>query len=120
VTFDPVTPQVRTLLARIALSVAASFVLAALTLLPPAWRAPARRPDRTWPTWRLIAALYILAAQFVVSSYQDAEPLAWRWRNGWVFPLNIALIGVYFAMFAWHAYYLSRLRRLRDRDSLAG
>lgn len=119
-TFDPATPQVRALVARMVLCVAASFVLAALTLLPPAWRAPARRPDRAWPTWRLMAALYIFAAHFVVLGYEDAEPLAWRWRNGWVFPLGFALLGVYFAMFAWHAYYLSRLRRLRDRDSLAG
>jgi hypothetical protein len=120
VTFDPATPQVRAMVARMALCVAASFVLAALSLLPRSWRGPARRPDRTWPTWRLIAALYSFCAQFVVWAYEQAEPPAWRWRNGWVFPLQLAFLGVYFVMFVWNVRYLSRLGRLRDHGVSPG
>lgn len=116
-TLDPAPPQVGALVARLALCTAASFVLASLTLLPPAWRGPARRSDRAWPTWRLTAGFYSLAAELVVSAYESAEPLAWRWHNGWVFPVQLALLGVYGATFAWHLYYLSRLRRLRDHGS---
>lgn len=119
VTFDPATPQVHALVARMALCVAASFLLAALTLLPPAWRGPARRPDRAWPTWRATAGLYSMEAQFVVAGYEAAEPLAWRWHNGWVFPLQLALVGVFLLMLVWDARYRSRLRRLRDGNSLA-
>jgi hypothetical protein len=117
VTFDPATPQVRALAARMALCTAASFLLAALTLLPPAWRGPARRPDRPWPTWRLIAYLYSFFAGFVVMAYEQAEPLPWRWHNGWVFPVQLALLGVSFVMFVWNMHYLGRLRRLRDHGA---
>jgi hypothetical protein len=114
VTFDPATPQVRAVVARMGLCVVASLVLAALTLLPRSWRRPARRPDRTWPTWRLIAALYSFCAQFAVWACEQAEPLAWRGHNSWVFPLQLAFLGGYFVMFVWNVRYLSRLRRLRD------
>ena len=119
-TLDPVaTPQVRALFARMALGAAASFLLAALTLLPPAWRGPVRRPDRIVPAWRMTAAFYSFSGSFIVSAYQDAEPLAWRQQHRWIFPVQLALIGVYLAMFAWHLYYVRRLRRLREHGASA-
>ena len=114
VTVDPATPQVRALFARMALCVGASFLLAALTMLSPDWRRPARRTGRTVPAWRLIAGLYSFCGSFVVSAYRDAEPLAWRQHNGWAFLVQPALIGVFVAMLAWRGDYLRRLRRRRD------
>jgi hypothetical protein len=60
-----------------------------------------------------------MEAQFVVGGYEAAEPLAWRWHNGWVFPLQLALVGVFLVMSVWDARYRSRLRRLRDGNSVA-
>jgi hypothetical protein len=120
VTFDPATPQVRALVARLALCMAASLALAALTMLPPVWRHAVRRPDHPWPTWRLIAQTYIFSAAFVLWAYENAEPLAWRWRShnkDWVFALQLALIGVSIAMSAWSAVYLRRLQRPRDHGA---
>lgn len=115
VTFDPATPQVRALIARVALCVLASFVLAALTFLPRRWRVPARRPDRPWPTWRLIAGLYSGFANLAVGAYQQAEPPAWGWHNnGWIFLLQLTFIGLFGVMLLWNARYLGRLRRFRD------
>jgi hypothetical protein len=121
VTFDPATPQVRAMVARMALCTAASFLLAALTLLPPAWRSPARRPDRPWPTWRLIAYLYTFVAALLVAAYEQAEPETWGWHNhDRVLLLQLALVGVSLVMFVWNARYLSRLRRLRDHEVSPG
>jgi hypothetical protein len=116
-TLDAATPQVRSLLARLALCTAASFLLAALTLLPPAWRGPARGPDRRWPTWRLLAYLYSFFAAFVLMAYEQAEPLSWRRHNGWVFPVELALLGASMLMMAWNWRYLARQRRLRERGA---
>lgn len=116
VTFDPATPQVGALVARLALCMAASFALAALTLLPPAWRRAVRRPDRPWPTWRLIAQMHAFSATFVLFAYENAEPQAWRSHNrDWVFAVELALLGVSLAMAAWNMVYLRRLQR-RPRD----
>jgi hypothetical protein len=117
VTFDPATPQVRALFARMALCTTAGFLLAALTLLPPAWRGPARRPVFLAAAWRMIVAFCSFYGIFVVSAYEDAEPLAWRQHHRWVSPVQLALFGVYVAMFAWHTYYLRRLRRIRDHGA---
>jgi hypothetical protein len=115
VIFDPATPQVRAMAARLALCLAGSFVLAALTLLPPAWRHAVRRPGRPWPTWRLIAQMHAYNAAFVLFAYKDAEPQAWRSHNrNWVFLLELALIGVSVAMSVWNAFYLRRLQRRCD------
>ena len=113
-TVDPVTPQVRAMVVRMALCTAASFLLAALTLLPPAWRGSSRRPDRPWPTWRLIVYIYTFFASLLVGAYEQVEPLSWRWHNGWVFPVQLALFGVSAVMLVWNAYELRRLRRPRD------
>jgi hypothetical protein len=105
VTVDPpATPQVRVMAARMALSVAASFLVTALTLVPPAWRAGARRPGRASPTWRLTAALYSFGGAFVAWAYEAAEPSAWRDHyNGRVFLLAFPLISIFLAMSLWNA-----------------
>ena len=114
-TFDPATPQVRAMAARLALCLAGSFALAALTLLPPTWRHAVRRPDHPWPTWRLIAQLHAYNASVVLFAYEEAEPQAWRSHNrDWVFLLELALLGFSAAMSVWNALYLRRLQRRCD------
>ena len=113
VTLDPATPQMGSMAARMALCLAASFVLAAFTLA--IWRGRALRPGRTRPTWRMVVGLYAFSAGLAVAAYEQAEPPAWKERNAnWVFLLQLALIGVYFAMNVWNGWYASRLRRRRD------
>ena len=114
----PATPQVRALGARLALCMAASFALAALTLLPPGWRHAVRRRDHPWPTWRLVAQLYSYSAVIVLFAYEDAEPFAWRPHNrNWVFAVELALLGVSAAMSVWNMVYLRRLQRSRDHGA---
>ena len=111
-TFDPATPQVRALAVRLVLCMAGSFALAALTLLPPAWRHAVRRRDLPWPTWRLIAQMYTWSAAIVLWAYENAEPLTWKPHNrDWVFAVQLALFGVSVAMAVWNAVYLRRLQR---------
>jgi hypothetical protein len=118
VIMDPATPQVRAMVTRTALGVAASVLLAALTPRFRLWRGRVRRPEGAlpspWRTWRVIAGLYCVAAAVVVGAYSDAHPLVWRQRNGRVFPLEIAIEGLFVVFALLNARYMRRLRRLRD------